>query len=154
MADAADPGAWHAWFDGSAVPNPGRIGLGGLLQAPDGQRWTISVACGTGNSNDAEYLALTVTLQQALALKPDALVVYGDSRIVIDDMLGSQPPVAVLQVHRLRAQALVAQFPAIRLGWIPRAKNSVADALARVSQISATGCSIPDLSIVIPSPSV
>ena len=27
---------WRAWFDGSALPNPGRMGLGFVLQGPDG----------------------------------------------------------------------------------------------------------------------
>ena len=30
-----DASAWLAWFDGSAHPNPGRIGIGGLLKSPD-----------------------------------------------------------------------------------------------------------------------
>lgn len=130
-AQLPDPSAWHAWFDGSAVPNPGRLGLGALLQGPDGRRECCSTSGGMGNSNDAEYLALILVLQQALPLHPAALIVHGDSRIVIADAVGTQPPVAALQVHRLPAQALLAQFPSVRLVWIPRAKNAAADALAR-----------------------
>lgn len=130
---ASDPTAWQVWFDGSAVPNPGRLGLGVLLQAPDGCLHRCSIDAGSGNSNDAEYLALILALEQALAMRPATLVVHGDSRIVIDDVLGRLPPVAALQAHRLHAQALLTQFAAIRLAWVPRARNAAADALARAA---------------------
>ena len=132
-ASAADPAAWHAWFDGSAVPNPGRLGLGALLLAPDGRRVECSAPAGMGDSNDAEYLALILTLEQALAWQPDALVVHGDSQIVIDDVLGKKMPVPVLQAHRLHAQALLARLPSVILTWIPRARNTAADKLARAA---------------------
>ncbi len=154
LAEAADPAAWHAWFDGSAMPNPGRLGLGALVQAPDGRRCACSVHGGTGNSNDAEYLALILALQQALALQPHALIVHGDSRIVIDDVLGRQPPVAALLAHRSQARALLAQFPEVRLVWIPRARNGAADALARAALLSVTeGCST-GVSMKISTPNV
>lgn len=137
-AKAADPAAWHAWFDGSAVPNPGQLGLGALLQSPEGQRIACSAAGGTGDSNDAEYLALILVLEQALPWQPDALVVHGDSQIVIGDVLGRKAPVASLQAHRLRAQALLAQFSTVRVVWIPRARNGAADALARASPAPVT----------------
>ena len=143
-ARAADPAAWHAWFDGSAMPNPGRLGLGALVQAPDGRLCTSSISAGTGNSNDAEYLALILALQQALALRPTALIVHGDSRIVIDDVLGRLPAVAALQPHRLLAHALIAQFPSVRLVWIPRARNSAADTLARAALATTRRCSSRD----------
>ena len=28
---------WQVWFDGSALPNPGKIGIGAVLIAPDGR---------------------------------------------------------------------------------------------------------------------
>lgn len=130
-AHTADPAAWRAWFDGSAIPNPGRLALGVLLQAPDGRRFACSETAGNGDSNDAEYLALILALEQALARTPETLVVHGDSRIVIDDVLGKNAPVMALQAYRVRARALLAQFPLVRLAWIPRAKNVAADALAR-----------------------
>ncbi|UUZ54802.1 hypothetical protein LP419_01815 [Massilia sp. H-1] len=36
------PTPWRAWFDGSAHPNPGRCGIGGLLLGPDGERVEIT----------------------------------------------------------------------------------------------------------------
>jgi ribonuclease HI len=127
-----NPAAWHAWFDGSAMPNPGPIGLGGVLRAPDDSYSTISRAGGSGDSNIAEYLALIAVLEHALARDPAVLVVHGDSRIVIGDVLMTTPVrVAGLEAHRRRARTLLAKFSAVRLIWIPRAKNTAADALAR-----------------------
>jgi ribonuclease HI len=57
--------AWRGWFDGSAHPNPGQIGIGALLCGPDGQRVEISRRAGHGSSSDAEYLALTALLEAA-----------------------------------------------------------------------------------------
>ena len=128
-----DPAAWQIWFDGSALPNPGRLGLGVFLQAPDGQCYQYSLGSGEGDNNDAEYLALILALEQALPMHPDAVVVYGDSRIVIDDVLGMLPPVASLRRYRLPARSLLARFPDVRLVWIPRVRNSAADALARAA---------------------
>ena len=128
-----DPAAWQIWFDGSAVPNPGRLGLGVLLQAPDGRRHQCSIDGGEGDNNDAEYLALILALEQALPINPQALVVHGDSRIVIDDVLGRLPPITSLQKHRLRVRSLLERFMSVRLVWIPRARNTAADALARAA---------------------
>ena len=131
-ARETDPAAWQIWFDGSAIPNPGRLGLGALLQAPDGHCYQYSLAGGEGDNNDAEYLALILALEQALPMHSEALVVYGDSRIVIDDVLGLLPVVS-LERHRLHARRLLARFTDVRLVWIPRARNTAADALARAA---------------------
>ena len=34
--DHGGPQAWRGWFDGSAHPNPGKLGIGALLLGPDG----------------------------------------------------------------------------------------------------------------------
>jgi ribonuclease HI len=138
----APAGAWLAWFDGSTHPNPGRMGLGGVLQSPDGQCIEISRTAGQGDSNQAEYLALIAVLEAALLLRPAHLIVYGDSRVVIDGV--TQPQQAAspsqtvqprdgpdLAVPRLRARQLIAQLAAVELRWIARHHNSAADALSQ-----------------------
>ena len=134
-ARAPNPLAWHGWFDGSAMPNPGSIGLGAVLRAPDGKLVSICRAAGFGDSTAAEYLALIALLEAALASEVQHLVVHGDSHVVIAD-LRDQVPVksAPLQVHRQRAQWLLRQFETIELVWIPRARNGAADVLARQAQ--------------------
>ncbi len=124
--------AWLAWFDGSARPNPGRCGIGGVLQGPNGEYFEVCELAGDGSSSDAEYRALIALLALAVPLQPARLVVYGDSQVVITDAGQSDADAsAVLQTHRACAQALLARLPEVRLCWIPRHKNSMADALSQ-----------------------
>lgn len=130
LARQPDPNAWLGWFDGSAWPNPGRIGLGALLCSPHNVVTEISTGGGHGDSNQAEYLALIALLEAAVPLQPAMLVLHGDSRIVIDDMTGVHL-VAAMQELRTRAQTLIAQLGTVHFRWIPRARNGVADALSQ-----------------------
>ncbi len=85
---------WRAWFDGSAHPNPGQIGIGALLCGPAGERIEISRRAGHGNSGEAEYLALTALLEAAASNGATGLVVYGDSQVVVNDVNLSAQAVA------------------------------------------------------------
>lgn len=126
------PTAWRAWFDGSAKPNPGRCGLGARLLGPNGELVKLSQAAGWGNSSEAEYRALILVLEAALAHGAGPLTVYGDSQVVIDDVNGPlADSAAVLRPYRERALALLARLPAVTLRWVPRHKNLEADALSQ-----------------------
>lgn len=136
-----EAGTWLAWFDGSAHPNPGKIGIGALLCGPDGERVEISRRAGHGNSGEAEYLALTALLEAALLHKAPRLLVHGDSRVVIDDVkaAGLQGSVAAkgLEAHRARVMQLmqligeVGAADAVSLRWVPRHRNGEADRLSQ-----------------------
>lgn len=125
------PTPWRGWFDGSAWPNPGRCGIGALLTGPGARRIAVSRAAGYGNSSEAEYRALIALLETALAQGADAITVYGDSKVVIDDVLGTGAAAASLADLRAGAQALIGQFSDITLRWIPRHRNADADALSQ-----------------------
>ena len=130
------PTAWRAWFDGSARPNPGRCGIGARLLGPAGQVIDLSEPAGYGNSSEAEYLALIAVLEAALAQGACELTVYGDSRVVLDDVAAPDANSApVLQPYRARARALLAQLPGTLLRWVPRHKNLDADALSQRASI-------------------
>jgi len=137
-AQGPDPAdAWRAWFDGSAHPNPGRIGIGALLAGPGGEQVEISRRAGHGNSGQAEYRALIALLEAAVPLRPAELLVYGDSQVVIDDVnrRGARPATG-LEGERERVDTLIAQLGKVSLRWIPRHKNGAAD---RLSQQGAAG---------------
>lgn len=133
---------WRGWFDGSAHPNPGRIGIGALLCGPAGERVEISRSAGHGNSGEAEYLALAALLEAAARLGATDLVVYGDSRVVVDDVNLSAQAVAAgrgakgLEAHRARVVDLLEPLGAVSLRWVPRHRNGDAD---RLSQMAAAG---------------
>jgi ribonuclease HI len=126
------PTAWRGWFDGSARPNPGRCGIGALLLGPDGAVVEIARDAGHGNSSEAEYAALVALLEAALAHGVSDVALHGDSRVVIDDVTGPDAFAApALHDWRQRARALLAQLPQATLRWVPRHKNTAADALSQ-----------------------
>ncbi|MBD8532337.1 MULTISPECIES: ribonuclease HI family protein [unclassified Massilia] len=131
------PTAWRAWFDGSARPNPGRCGIGARLLGPGGELVELSQPAGYGNSSEAEYLALIAVLEAAAARGARELTVYGDSRVVIDDVAATAGAPS-LHPYRVRVHALLARLPGASLRWVPRHKNLDADALSQRASLAAT----------------
>ena len=128
-----DPSFWLAWFDGSSHPNPGKLGIGGVLRSPAGETLEICRMAGHGDSNEAEYMALIAVLEAAIAAGAEQLVVYGDSRVVLDTV--GAPALSVQVAHlqdlALQARQLAAQIASLSWRWIPRQKNAAADALSQ-----------------------
>ncbi|MGJ7496777.1 ribonuclease HI family protein [Variovorax sp. RT4R15] len=135
LLTAGDAQIWLVHCDGSAMPNPGRMGLGAVIVAPDGTRHTLSQATGErGCNNEAELRALMAALREARALGATAVRACSDNRILVEQ-LGDA---AVKPVERLaplfdEARALLRSFDAVALTWIPRHRNGEADALARAA---------------------
>ena len=129
---AGQPTPWRGWFDGSAHPNPGACGIGAQLKGPAGEVVDISRAAGYGNSSAAEYRALIALLEAALERGVQGLTIYGDSKVVIDDINGpfADAVVALLDCRAV-ALALMAQLADVRVRWIARHKNGAADALSQ-----------------------
>jgi ribonuclease HI len=133
------PTAWRAWFDGSAYPNPGNCGIGALLTGPAGERIEISRPAGYGNSSEAEYRALIALLEAAVQAGAHGLTIYGDSKVVIDDLNGSDVNAArSLNELRQTALALTARLRGVALRWVPRHKNTEADALSQLARSAPT----------------
>lgn len=122
---------WHAWFDGSATPNPGAIGIGALLCGPNGERVEISRRAGHGGSSDAEYLALIALLEAAHAARATPLAVHGDSQVVIGDVGAAGPAAKGMHAYREQVRLLMAQVGDVTLRWVPRHRNGDADRLSR-----------------------
>ena len=139
--DHGGPRAWRGWFDGSAHPNPGKLGIGALLLGPQGERIEVSQAAGYGNSSEAEYAALTALLQAAVKVRPPPvqLLLYGDSQVVINDVLGTTPVGAKgLETQRATVVALLEQFTEVSLHWLPRHRNGEADKLSQMAVANLT----------------
>ena len=126
------PAAWRAWFDGSAHPNPGRIGIGVLLSGPAGERVEICRRAGHGSSGDAEYLALIAALEKAVELGVAELLVYGDSSTsCTTTWLSPQAGAKALEEHRARVGHLMAALALVNVRWVPRHRNGDADRLSQ-----------------------
>lgn len=127
--------SWTLYADGSAVPNPGRMGLGAVLVAPDGTRHALSMATDArGCNNEAEARALLAALRDAQARGATALQIYSDSSLLVAQLgVVDAPPVLRLAALYDEVGALLATFTHTSLHWIPRHRNGEADALARAA---------------------
>ncbi|MES2415314.1 MAG: ribonuclease HI family protein [Pseudomonadota bacterium] len=126
---------WTIHCDGSAHPNPGNMGLGAILVAPDGTRHELSLpAAGRGCNNEAEARAMTAALQRARKLGAGKVHIHSDSRVVVDQLTGDGGP-AIERLGALFAELrrLLATFDEASVKWIPQHRNQEADALARTA---------------------
>lgn len=126
---------WHIWFDGSACPNPGRIGLGVFVLGPEGQQREYSgLAAQGGCNNEAELLALGKALEIARESGARRVVLHGDSDFVVRHVngLASTKVVRLLDMIQ-RTRDLMSSFSECRLAWIPRHRNRAADRLSRAA---------------------
>jgi len=126
---------WTIYCDGSAVPNPGRMGLGAVLTAPDGTRHTLSLAAGDrGCNNEAELRALMAALQHARQHGAIALLIHCDNSVVVEQLLETAlEPFLRLAPLFEEVRAMLRSFASARLVWVPRHRNREADALARAA---------------------
>lgn len=127
-----EPGTWEAWFDGAAAPtNPGECSIGFVLKSPDGQVLRYGEATGFGTNNEAEYAACEAAVERLLALGAKEAVVYGDSKLVINQVNGDWARRAPVLQRYCSAVRKLARSIKLRFVWIPREENQEADALTQ-----------------------
>ena len=129
----------EVWFDGLCDKNPyGKGGVGAVIERNGEIVHIIAQYIGEGkymSNNVAEYAALHSALLylERLGLVDDEVIVYGDSRLVIEQMSGHWKITGGLYTRTaLATKALLKCFPNITLHWIPREQNVRADELSRV----------------------
>lgn len=131
--------SWVIHCDGSAVPNPGRMGLGAVVRAPDGtvaQRLSEATSF-TGCNNEAELRALALALRWLQAHGTTAqhsVRVYSDNHVLVEQLGAGRlqaAPIARLAHLFDEVRALMQALGGPALHWIPRHRNGEADALAR-----------------------
>jgi ribonuclease HI len=131
------PSPWTIYCDGSAMPNPGFMGIGAVIIEPSGQRHLLSRAThAKGCNNEAELRALIAALErlESLGTASSRLQVYSDSSILVEQLGGAQAkPIVRLEAMFAQARALLSSFDQVRFQWIPRHRNGEADALARAA---------------------
>jgi ribonuclease HI len=129
------------YTDGAARGNPGPAGLGMVIEDDHGGRlWGGHRYVGTATNNKAEYLALIDGLRRAADWKPDALEVYLDSKLVVEQVAGRyKVRHADLQPLHRQALGLLRNFPRVTVSHVPRERNRGADALANRAIDEGTG---------------
>ena len=125
---------FKGFFDGASAGNPGHIGIGFVVFSEKNTKiFSESQYIGIGTNNEAEYQALIGLLKFAVENGIKSLTVYGDSKLIINQMNKDWAVRAVnLQKFFQEAQELVSHFDEVSFQWIPREKNDQADKLARI----------------------
>ena len=123
------------YFDGGAQPNPGLGGAGFVLM--DDRRDQVAREClgispykGVTN-NQAEYIGMIMGMIEAKSQGMKRIKVRGDSELVICQMRGeydvNSDKLTSLNEY---ANEIERHFSSVTYEWIPRNKNTLADALA------------------------
>ena len=116
-------------FDGSALGNPGKAGVGGVIRDKDGIFLSYSGPVGVFSINKAELLALNVDLREASRMNPQRLLVEGDSACVIQWTLN--PSTAPWYLADL-SEEMAQMSTALNISsHIRRSANAEADRLAK-----------------------
>jgi ribonuclease HI len=120
------------WTDGAARGNPGPAGSGAILKTPAGEVLAAeSSYLGHTTNNVAEYRALLMGLERALALGVRNVDVRADSELLIKQLRGEyRIKNEGLKPLAAEAKALLGRFDSFKLTHVRRELNSEADQLA------------------------
>ncbi|XP_049356393.1 uncharacterized protein LOC125821006 [Solanum verrucosum] len=131
---------WKMYFDGASH----REGAGaGVIFVTSREEilpysFTLTQCC---SNNIAEYQALILGLEMAVDMKQLQLQVFGDSELVINQLLGSyEVKKPELRLYHDYAQQLIRWLGDVTLQHVPRKENKKADALAAL----ASTLTLPD----------
>ncbi|WP_304117125.1 bifunctional RNase H/acid phosphatase [Mycolicibacterium bacteremicum] len=119
--------------DGGSRGNPGPAGYGAVVFNADRSAVLAErrQSIGRATNNVAEYRGLIAGLEAAAELDATEVVVFMDSKLVVEQMSGrwrvKHPD--LLELNR-EASQLARRFGNVEYGWIPREQNSHADRLA------------------------
>ncbi|TWF79765.1 ribonuclease HI [Pseudonocardia hierapolitana] len=119
--------------DGGSRGNPGPAGYGAVVLDPDTDEVLVERAEGLGitTNNVAEYQGLIAGLRAARELGATEVDVRMDSKLVVEQMSGrwkiKHPAMRPLAQE---AAQLAREIGSVRYEWVPRLRNSRADALA------------------------
>ncbi|KAM2045314.1 hypothetical protein ACFX1T_009523 [Malus domestica] len=98
--------------------------------------WTIELC----SNNVAEYQALILRLQMAINMEIAALEIYGDSKLIINQLLTEyEVRKDDLVPYFQLATQLLQRFEAVTLEHVPRKENQMADALANLASSMTLG---------------
>jgi len=120
-------------FDGSSVPNPGEMTIGGKITDKDGNTvCTYSRSLGQGTNNIAEYLSLVELIQYAREKGIKNIIIRGDSQLVVNQVNGAwKAKDPKMKMLRNEVLASLQFFDRWKLEHVKREFNKEADNLTR-----------------------
>ena len=121
--------------DGAARGNPGPAGAGAILRDADGSTAAeIAEFLGIRTNNYAEWTAVELALQEALALGATRVDLRMDSELVARQITGRyRVKHADLKPIHARVMALLGRLERYTVAHVPRALNKDADRLSNVA---------------------
>jgi len=122
---------WTLFFDGSTCDQEAGIGI--VLISPQGKRYEFSLPIvTTSTNNQAEYQALVKGLELLRGVRADAVEIFGDSMLVINQLAGIyERRSEILVSYYERCLQLLKEFKDFHLEHIPRLHNEEANWLAQ-----------------------
>ena len=119
------------FIDGACSGNPGKAGIGVVINAPGKTVKEISKPIGEATNNIAEYSALIYALQEALVMKAKEIKIFTDSELLFRQVKG----IYKVKNEKLKflfdqVQCLMNGFDRVDLNHVRREKNKKADKLA------------------------
>jgi len=131
LLGALEIAPWTLFFDGSMCDRGAGIGI--VLISPQGKKYEFSLPIvATSTNNQAEYQALIKGLELLKEAHADAVEIFGDSMLVINQLAEIyECRSEVLKAYYERCVQLLKEFRDFRLEHIPRLHNEEANRLAQ-----------------------
>ena len=122
------------YVDGACSGNPGKAGIGVVINANGQCVKEISRFIGKATNNIAEYSALICALREAIILKAKRIKVFTDSELIYRQVMGQyKVKNQKLKILWEEVQLLQKKFDSVVLMHVLRDKNKEADRLATSS---------------------
>lgn len=133
---------YKCYFDGACDVNPcGNMGIGSVIYNGSKMEFDYSygIHASRNNSNNvAEYLGIISIFEWLLENlhKGDSAIIYGDSRMVIMQMIGAwKIKEGLYKEYAIKAKKLLLNLKSngiiVKFKWIPRERNVEADTLSK-----------------------
>lgn len=132
---------WCLFFDGASKGNPGQAGGGGIILEPTGKlHWSYAWGLGYASNNQAEFLALWQGLTQVLKMGIQKIMIFGDSKQVVDALNTKKIPknINLAQVYK-KTLLLLAQLREYKFYHVLRSLNGQADKEANCGTFLSKG---------------
>ncbi|KAL5549045.1 hypothetical protein UlMin_004276 [Ulmus minor] len=124
---------WKLYVDGSSTETSSGAGI--ILVSPDGVKLSCAIRFKfKATNNQAEYEALLSGLRLAKEVSARHLTIYSDSQLVVSQVNSEfQAKGEKMASYFEKAKEAMNQFDTVTIIQVPRAKNTNADALARLA---------------------
>lgn len=123
----------RAHFDGASHGNPGKAGAGMVIYDSGRIIWRRALPLGIKTNNEAEYMALSLLLDELEHRGLKNVEICGDSKLVISQVTGQWK----IKEPRLKALAtpIIERLRALQAScyWVPRAQNAEADRMSNIA---------------------